>query len=111
MSRESIVLLPAPLGPTMAVVVPAGARNETLRRTGTPAVYSNDTASKATSPRTVSIGARCRFDLHQRRVAPAIADVLGDGAVEEERVLFDDAEQSPVTFDGDVAQVAAVERN
>ena len=39
-TRLMSVLLPEPLDPTSAVVVPAGARNETCFSTGTPALYS-----------------------------------------------------------------------
>jgi hypothetical protein len=38
MTRLMSVLLPDPLDPTSAVVVPAGARNETFFSTGTPGV-------------------------------------------------------------------------
>ena len=51
MTRLISVLLPEPLEPTSAVVVPAGAWNETPRSTGCPALYSNQTSSNATSPR------------------------------------------------------------
>ena len=50
------MLLPDPLDPTSAVVVPAGALNDTRFSTGTPASYSNETSSNAMSPRTVSSG-------------------------------------------------------
>jgi hypothetical protein len=53
------VLLPDPLDPTSAVVVPAGAVNETPRNTGCPSLYSNHTLSNATSPLRRSIDARC----------------------------------------------------
>ncbi len=52
------VLFPEPLEPTSAVVVPAGARKETPRRTGAPSSYSKVTSSKAISPATSSRGAR-----------------------------------------------------
>ena len=38
-------------------------------------------------------------------VPPAVGDVLGDRAVEEERVLLDDAEQAAIAIDRDVADV------
>ena len=50
MMSEISVLLPEPLDPTSAVVVPAGAWNETPLSTGTPALYSNSTCSNRTSP-------------------------------------------------------------
>ena len=40
------MLLPEPLDPTSAVVVPAGARKLTCFSTGTPALYSKLTSSK-----------------------------------------------------------------
>ena len=63
------MLFPAPLGPTMAVVVPAGAWNDTLRSTGTPGVYSNETASNATSP----------AHLVERRALVVTVVLAGDG--------------------------------
>ena len=56
-TRLMSVLLPEPLEPTSAVVVPAGARNETCFSTGTPGLYSKLTSSNATSPRVASSGA------------------------------------------------------
>ena len=44
------MLLPEPLEPTSAVVVPAGASNETSLSTGTPGLYSNQTFSAVTRP-------------------------------------------------------------
>ena len=58
MTRLISVLLPDPLDPTSAVVVPAAAWNETPRSTGWPALYSNHTSSNATSPVRRSTGAR-----------------------------------------------------
>ena len=46
-TRLISVLLPEPLDPTSAVVVPAGARKLTPCRTGTPSLYSKVTSSKA----------------------------------------------------------------
>lgn len=43
------------------------------------------------------------------RVASGVGDVLGDGPVEEEDVLLDDAEEFAVGLDVDVAEVGAVE--
>ena len=45
MMSEMSVLLPDPLDPTSAVVVPAGAWNDTSLSTGTPGLYSNPTSS------------------------------------------------------------------
>ena len=56
-TSEMSVLLPEPLEPTSAVVVPAGASNDTPFNTGTPGSYSNHTFSKRTSPRTTGTGA------------------------------------------------------
>ena len=47
------VLLPEPLDPTSAVVVPAGAWKLTCFSTGTPALYSKLTSSNTTSPSTI----------------------------------------------------------
>ena len=52
MISEIIVLLPLPLEPTSAVVVPAGAVKDTSLSTGVPASYSNDTWSNSTRPTT-----------------------------------------------------------
>ena len=49
-TRLMSVLLPDPLEPTSAVVVPAGALKLTSFSTGTPALYSKFTCSKITSP-------------------------------------------------------------
>ena len=49
-TRPMSVLFPDPLDPTSAVVVPAGASNDTPRSTGWPVSYSNHTLSKATVP-------------------------------------------------------------
>ena len=65
-TRLMSVLLPDPLDPTSAVVVPAGALKLTCFSTGTPALYSKLTSSKTTSP---SIAA-------ERRLA-AVLLVLG----------------------------------
>ena len=50
-------------------------------------------------------------DVVGRRAAVAVGDVRGDGAVEQEHVLLDDADQAAVAVDVDVAQVAAVEQD
>ena len=60
MTRLISVLLPDPLDPTRAVVVPGGAVSDTSRSTGTPASYSNPTCSSRTSPPTVPTAARAR---------------------------------------------------
>ncbi len=59
MTRLISVLLPDPLEPTSAVVVPAGARKFTSFSTGTPASYSKDTSSNSTSPSSSPSAARC----------------------------------------------------
>ena len=60
MTRLISVLLPDPLDPTSAVVVPAGAREaDTCFSTGTPGLYSKLTSSNPTSP----------VDLLERRLA------------------------------------------
>ena len=66
MIRLISVLLPDPLEPTSAVVVPAGAVSDTFFSTGTPASYSNDTLSNTTCP------SRCA-----QRLARRILVVLG----------------------------------
>jgi hypothetical protein len=48
-------------------------------------------------------------DLLVGRVGPPEADVVGDRAAEEERVLQDDAELPAVRAEADVAQVGAVD--
>ena len=58
MIRLISVLLPDPLEPTSAVVVPAGAVSDTFFSTGTPASYSNDTPSNATWPSSMPSGSR-----------------------------------------------------
>ena len=45
------------------------------------------------------------------RVPPAVADVRGDGSVEQENVLLDDAEQAAIALNLNLAQVAAVQEN
>ncbi len=50
------VLLPEPLGPTSAVVVPAGASNVTSRRTGCSGSYSKLTFSNTMRPLTAPSG-------------------------------------------------------
>ena len=57
-TRLMSVLFPDPLDPTSAVVVPAGAWNDTPLSTSTPSTYEKRTASNSTSPRTVPIGSR-----------------------------------------------------
>src|SRR3954466_6017373 len=49
-TRLISVLLPDPLDPTRAVVVPAGAWKLTFFSTSTPGLYSKLTSSKRTSP-------------------------------------------------------------
>jgi len=49
------------------------------------------------------------FDVALGGVALGVGDVLGDGAVEEEDILFDDAEESAVGPWVDVAEVVSVE--
>ena len=56
MTRLMSVLLPDPLEPTSAVVVPAGARKLTFFSTGTPALYSKLTSSNSTSPASTPSG-------------------------------------------------------
>ena len=56
MISEISVLLPEPLEPTSAVVVPSGAVKLTCLSTGTPSRYSNDTSSNAISPRSALMG-------------------------------------------------------
>ena len=56
-TRLISVLLPEPLEPTSAVVVPAGARKLTCFSTGTPGLYSKLTSSNTTSPSTSPSGA------------------------------------------------------
>ena len=65
-TRLISVLLPDPLDPTSAVVVPAGARKLTFLSTGVPGLYSKLTSSNTTSPR----------DLAERRLARVLL-VLG----------------------------------
>ena len=55
-TRLMSVLLPDPLEPTSAVVVPAGARKLTFFSTGTPALYSKLTSSNSTSPSSTPSG-------------------------------------------------------
>ena len=57
-TRLMSVLLPEPLDPTSAVVVPAGARKVTSVSTGTPGLYSKLTSSNAISPAIWCSGAR-----------------------------------------------------
>ena len=45
------------------------------------------------------------------RAAAAVGDVFGDGAVEQESVLLDDAQQPAIAVGGDVAQIDAIEQN
>ncbi len=61
----------------------------------------------------MSVGELRGFDdLIISRSATTVGDVVGDGAVEEERVLFDDAEQAGDQLSGgDVLQVHAIERD
>ena len=42
-------------------------------------------------------------------VAPAIADIFSDGAVEQEHVLFDDPDQPAVAFQLNLPQVSAIQ--
>ncbi len=58
MTRLMSVLLPDPLDPTSAVVVPAAATNDTRFSTGTPGSYSNDTSWNTTSPLRTPRGSR-----------------------------------------------------
>ena len=58
MTRPITVLLPAPLGPTRAVVVPAGASKLTPFKTGRPSRYEKVTSSKTTSPSSRATGER-----------------------------------------------------
>src|SRR4029450_2634344 len=48
-------------------------------------------------------------DLIHRGVAAAVADVLGDRAIEEEDFLLDDAEQAAIAVHLDVAAIDAIE--
>ena len=52
------MLLPEPLDPTSAVVVPAGALKVTCFSTGTPGLYSKLTSSNTISPSICASGAR-----------------------------------------------------
>ncbi len=51
------------------------------------------------------------FDLVARGMAGGVADVFGDGAVEQKNVLLDDAQQPAITFHFDIAQIDAVQLN
>ncbi len=77
------VLLPAPLEPTSAVVVPTGASNEMWRRTGTPGVYANETSSNRMWPSRRSTGrtpsrssSRSTARISRIRSRPANASVI-----------------------------------
>ena len=84
MIRLMRVLLPEPLEPTSAVVVPAGATSDTSWSTGTPASYSNETFSSRISPLTVASGSRVASSsssvgirrISRMRSSPANASVI-----------------------------------
>src|SRR5690606_26755277 len=51
----------------------------------------------------------CAAKIRLADIAPAVADVLGDGAVEEEDVLLHDAQELPVAVEVDLFDVDAIE--
>ena len=83
-TREMSVLLPPPEAPTRAVVVPAGTWMLMFLSTGTPGLYSNQTPSKATSPRMSPTGTRvassessvASWRISRMRSSPAKASVI-----------------------------------
>ena len=83
-TRPMSVLLPDPLEPTSAVVLPAGASNEIPFSTGWPGLYSNHTLSKATVPTSGPTSARCASSctsvdissISRMRSRPANASVI-----------------------------------
>ena len=84
-TRLISVLLPEPEEPTSAVVEPAGGvERDAACSTGTPGLYSNETSSKAMSPRTSGSGALvasssssvARRRISRMRSRPAKASVI-----------------------------------
>ena len=78
-TRLISVLLPEPLDPTSAVVVPGAAWNETPFSTGCPALYSNQTLSNAMSPRSVGTARAGRVLVHLGRHVEDLADAIEAG--------------------------------
>ena len=83
-TRLISVLLPEPLDPTSAVVVPGAAWNVTFFSTGTPGLYSNHTSSNGMSPRIApsdglpssASSSVCMFMISRMRSRPANASVI-----------------------------------
>jgi hypothetical protein len=83
-TRLISVLLPEPLEPTSAVVVPGAAWNDTFLMTGMPSLYSNHTSSKRMSPRispsdslpASASSSVCMFMISRMRSRPANASVI-----------------------------------
>ena len=56
-------------------------------------------------------GPGCLFDARGRRPAVAVGDVLGDRAVEEKDVLFNDSQEATVALDLNLTEIDAIKRD